>query len=321
MNVRSFFVLLTHLIFFAPRIGAAQSFVGLDSPLGRAQQAYVAGDFKAMAVNLRQTLEQNPYDSVVKDNALSLLAKAYENSADGLIPADWHLPDEIKQMKVGVKYKVKDGGHYNLRVYGSTKHRGSIAQMQVIQYPDHVVLDKNGNIGHWNLNAQIDSLDHEYELSGDGSREPIAAGLYLLNMTLNDGTQTKGWFILEENINSTATPKVSVPTKDQVFKTGHPTFKWSHFYSPQYRPFERRSLWAGVSRAEPPDYKWDEVFGHFEYPPTSEELTVDANGEPMSLAKLNPGSYVFFIDYHERRNFGDLVITRDSITGRDFKVK
>jgi hypothetical protein len=315
MKFRSLLIFL-----FFPFLVSAQSFVDTRTALGRAQQAYVSGNLKIMALNLRQALEQNPQDSVVKANALSLLAKAYENAGDAGIPVDWHLPDEIKFMDVGVKYTVRDEGRYLLRVYGQTQHEHSVQQLQIIQFPDRVILDKKAGIGSWSDQQKIDSAGFSFELASDRSRQMIPGGLYLLNMTLNDGTQTRGWFIIEDTANSTAAPRILSPAMDEVFHTPNPTFHWQNFVSPQYQPFERRSLWLGISRSEPPDYKWDEVYGHYEAPPVVENWTINANGDDNSLPNLSKGGYIFLIDYHERKKFGDLKITRDSVSSRSFRV-
>jgi len=300
---------------------AAQGFFAdSDGNLVRAHEAYLAGDLRTMADSLHKSLEDHPGDTTVRDNALALLEKAYETADGGDIPVNWRLPEEITTMRVSVKYSARNSGEYNFRVYGTTVHDKAIAQLQVVQAPDRVVLDKQAGIGEWYDQSKIDTLDHVFELQSRKSRVPVEAGLYLLNVTLADGTQTKGWFLLDAGVNSSATPRVDVPSTDQVFTTGNPQFSWQDFKSPQYQPYEGRSIWVGVSRAEPPNYDWDEVWGSFEAPPTQEQITIDSHGDPGSLPKLNNGHYSFFIDFHERKKFGDLTISRDSITVRNFQV-
>jgi len=309
------------LVLSVPFVSHAQGFFsGSETPLTRAHQAYLTGDFKTMAVNLRQALEENPTDSLVKENALSLLGKAYEVADKGQFQVDWRLPDEITMLKIGAKRTFKDDVTYRFTVYGSTAHLKSITQLQVIQFPDQVILDKQAGIGNWDDTNTIPPTGHDFSIETNKSRQPVAGGLYLLNITLSDGTQTKGWFILDDDINASTSPRVMTPSMDQVFTTGNPTFFWQNFITPEYKPFERRSFWVGISRFEPPHYDWNEVWGYYEGPSKREQITIDSHGEGGSVSKLEKGSYVFYINYHERRNFGDLIITRDSTTSRNFKI-
>ena len=325
ISSRSFSLWLLALLFPAlvPAVAFSQgSLLGSASPsvpaLTAAQEAWLAGDLRTMAVQLREALEQNPSDVTLKQNVLSLLERAYETAPNGNLPVDWHLPAEIHSMYVGVKYH--DSGTYTFRVYGATVHPESIAELQVVQYPDRVVLDKNAKIGSWGTHTGIDTMRLSFELQSDPSRQGVSSGLYLLNLTLTDGTRTQGWFILDDDVNSTAAPALEVPAANQVFATGNPVLSWPDFVSPERKSFDRRTTWVGISTNEPPGYGWNEIFGYYDPASQARQLTVGPGGSPGSVAALPPGSYKMGLDFHERRGFGDLDITRDSVTFRSFQV-
>jgi hypothetical protein len=305
-----------------PGVSKAQGFFSNpNGVLNAAQEAYLAGDFKTMVTNLKRALEDNPNDALVKENALDLLQKSYEVPGATEFPVDWRLPDEVKYLRVTSKRMVKDDVGYRLTVFGETVHPKMISQIQLIQYPDRVILDKQAGIGEWDDQIGLDPTIYQFHFETKKTRIPVTSGLYLLNLGFADGTQTKGWFILSDDINSTMSPSVGTPSVDQVFTSANPTFNWQNFVSPQYKPFERRAMWIGVMRSEAPNYNWDEVWGHYERGSISEEVTIGkTESEKGSVSKLENGHYIFFLDYHEIRKFGDLQISRDSITAKSFRI-
>jgi hypothetical protein len=69
-----------------------------------------------------------------------------------------------------------------------------------------------------------------------------------------------------------------------------------------------------------PYYQWDIQWEMFKFDPRVEEVIVGSpDGEGVN--KLSNGNYVFVIKYNERRNFGDLIISRDSAVIRSFSVR
>ena len=303
-------------------LASAGDFFGKDNgALAQAQAAYLRGDLVKMTSEMKAALMAQPTDPVVRENVLALLKKTYESRCGQGVPADWRLPDEIGKMKISVRRKEKDTSEYALKVFGNNARLHLIKQLRVTRYPDQVVLDKQAGIGEWSEEAGKNGEDPEYTLQGRKSRQPVPAGLYLLRIELTNGKATDGWFLIDDELNSSATPDVATPAIGETFQTGNPTFRWTDFRSPQYRACERRSVWLGVSRAEPPNYDWDEKWSFWADAPSFEDISVGSSSNGTSIGKLDAGRYIFVIDFHERRWFGDIQIGRDSVTTRPFSVR
>lgn len=308
----------------ASPLADATGFFGQDTgnpELTRVSEAYLAGDLGRMAVEIKNALAAQPNDPVVRENVLGLLRKAYETAGQNGIPADWHLPDEITKMKITVRTAHKDLPEYTLKVYGDVTALGVIRQLRVTRFPDQVVLDKLAKVGEFE--DSVDSLDKtlEYNYESPKSHQPVPTGLYLLHIELASGKATEGWFIVDDDMNATATPDVAAPAVGETFATGNPTFRWTNFQSPQYKPYEMRALWMGVSTSEPPAYDWNKKWELYERNPTVQEATVGVTAEGQGVSKLENGRYLVVIDYHERKRFGDVLIGRDCATSRQFTVK
>jgi len=279
---------------------------GTTPSLAAAHDAYLRSDLAALSASVKEALKDP--DEGVRRNALELIEKAY---ADGRrIPADWKLPREVPKMKVAVRRMHRvDGDGYDMRLYGNMVQPKMITQLQLVKYPDQVVLDLAKGIGTWE--ESFDPEDGpEFEL--DGPRYPSAPeeGLYLLNIETRTGAKVAGWVILS-GLNSTATPQIAVPTPNQVFETATPTFRWTDFRSPQYHPEERRTLWIGVGESATPESEWKNVYSLFEEGPSRESVEV-GSAPGTGPTRLSPGRHVFYLDYKESRRFGDLSVRRES---------
>lgn len=288
------------------------------SPLAKVHSAYLAGDFKKMTSEMKKTFEAYPNDPQVKENVFAVLQKAYEIGGKGAVPVDWSLPDDITSFKASVRITEKDEPQYFFKIYGNTVKGKYIKQLKVTRFPNQVILDKEAGVGEWEEERNNKEPDFGFQTAK--SRQAIPGGLYSFYLEMADGQFTDGWFLMEDDINSTATPRVTVPASNEVFQTGNPTFRWADFTSPQYKNTERRSVWMGVSRSEAPYYQWDIQWEMFKFDPRVEEVIVGSpDGEGVN--KLSNGNYVFVIKYNERRNFGDLIISRDSAVIRSFSVR
>lgn len=289
-------------------------------PIGRAHAAFLARDYGAMANHLKETLADPTSSEAMRQNAVELLEKAYSVKSGSPIPVDWTLPKEITDMKVKVRHTRRfEQGAYGLKVQGNMLERNLIQQLQIIRYPDQIVLDRKGKIGDWSeIEEPKDGI--YFELDGPNTPEPAADGLYLLNLEMRDGRVVNGWFILSHLVSS-ETPTVLSPAHGQHFTTANPTFKWDNFYSPEYQSFERRNLWMGITTAEPPTFAYNEVWTLFEPSPTRTEVTVGTEAAAMGVKQLKEGRYAVLVGYSEIRRFGPLKLARGSLTVIPFSVK
>lgn len=295
-------------------------FSGQSTPLRRAHESFLGGRFQAMAAHLKEVFEDSSSDDVTRRNALELLHKAYAAKNGGSIPVDWKLPKEIEDMKINVRHARKpERDTYVLKASGTGSDKGIVAQIQIVQYPDRIVLDKEAGLGEWT--ESYDPEDgHYFELDGDSQAEPPAEGLYLLNLRLRDGRVTKGWFILSDLVSS-ETPTVRTPAVGEQFSTRNPTFRWLDFHSPEFQSHERRTLWVGISAPKPPDFTYNEVWSRYEANPATTETTIGVDPLGKGLKELPDGRYVTHIGYKEIRRFGDLRLARQSMTILPFSVR
>ncbi len=312
---------LIPLLFLLPATAGA---LGLaadpSSPLETAQKAYLERDYATMSTAMRKALESPRTGPVERENLFGLLAATYQARGYEGIPADWKLPPEITKMKIVVNRILRDLPRYSFRVQGETAAIGTIRQLRVTRYPDQVVLDRKAGLGEWEERLNEDG-DAEYELCGARTQAPVAAGLYLLRIELASGSAVDGWFILDPEVNSTESPALSSPSYGQQFTTTRPMFSWADFRSPQYKPFERRTVWMAVTRADPPAYDWDVHWSFYADAPTLTDITVGAAPGEHLAKPLTTGNYAFYLNYQERRRFGDLILVRASAALHPFSIR
>lgn len=317
MNLQN--LVLGIILALSLNVYATTFFGSEDEALSKAHIAYLKKDFKTMALELKNVLMQSSNDLQVKENVFSLLRASSDYRKQEGIPADWRLPDEILKMNVGIRFVQKSEARYLLAIQGDVVKPGLFKQLKLTRFPDQVVLDKQAGIGRWEEQTYADRKP-EYGFYSEKSREPVPGGLYILRVELQNGKSVDGWFLIDDGRNSTAAARIAVPSDGETFRTGNPTFHWADFHSPQYQPYERRGLWMAVSRSEPPKYEWDMVWDLWNGSPNISEVTIGKEDEANGVSKLEPGHYIFVLKYSERTRFGDVNISRDSITQRPFMV-
>jgi hypothetical protein len=312
-------VLMSLIVLSAAISVRAASLYRSDDPLSRAHSAFIAGDTLTTLVELRNTLMEQPYDPVVKENALKLYKEVLAKSGSQGLPADWKIPNGLNSMKIAVQHVMNVHDQYRLHVSGAMNEAGLVDELQVVRYPDQVVMDKAAGIGTYDESTTANGT-HEYSLKSVKTNEPTKTGLYLLKCVLKSGEKVDGWFIVDDQMNSTATPDVMTPAMDEVFANGKPTLRWKNFQSPQYKPSETRALWMGISRTDL-GQNWALRWEKWLRSPSLEQLTVGVTEPTSGVAELEDGRYVFAINYHEITKFGSALLYRDSVTYRPFAVK
>jgi len=271
--------------------------------LDTAHASYLDGQFKEMASEARDILASTK-DPVVEANVCSLLNMAYEAN-DGKIPVDWKLPDGIDYTLIGL---MNRNSKYSLRLsIGTDKTDPQLEQVQLIQFPDKVVLDKENKVGYFEQYKE-DEGGAGWYLATDFVSEQPKEGLYLLNIKVSGKPVVNGWVIIS-NLISTKSPEVIIPQKDQLFSTSTPEFKWKNFYSDGYKKFEKRKISLRVVQDD--NDIWELALGGAKKLAT--KATVDKN--------LLPGKYTLKLSYKERRYFGPVALERVSRTDTPFSVQ
>lgn len=283
--------------------------------LQAAHEAYLEGDLDRTILSVKEALKSKNED--VRSNALELWKQTLVQHPNERQHADWSLPADVTKMVVNEIYAVRpDDDGYEMRVKGELAKSGAMTQLQLIRYPNEVILDKNAGIGRYTETIVTGKVT--YELKRDRQRHPFAEGLYLLNITTADGKLTQGWFIMA-GLAATAAPKIQTPTQGETFTTGNPTFKWSDFRSPQYQASESRIFYLWIN--EKNSNSDVDLCSADQDDPTITQLTVGKDAGPGCLNALAPGEYHLGIIYGESRKFGDIVLRRSARSVALFRVK
>jgi hypothetical protein len=193
-----------------------------------------------------------------------------------------------------------------------------IEQLQIIRYPNDVVIDKLNAVGEWEEEIESDGSPH-FKGQAKKAEARVPAGLYLLNIVLKDGTRTDGWFALDDDMNASTSPKLYQPTAHQELQSNHPVIKFEEYRSPEYKPYEKRSVIAHVETPEWQTLWW----GGFNYPDDeiATSLTLGSENSDHQTYDFADGKYWLGFGFRESHRFGDLKIMRVSKISRPFKVK
>jgi hypothetical protein len=287
-------------------------------PLNKAHAAFLKHDYRQLALQVKAVFMDEGSDEAAKRNSLELLERAYESS-HGSIPVDWKLPSGISSLKVTLRRSQGPKAEaFALKIGGNAATKNSLKQVQLVRYPNQVVLDKGKQLGEWT--EQEEPGDGIYfELDGPRTSEPAAEGLYLINLETTAGQVTSGWFILS-NMLSSDTPVLRTPVPGQLFTTRTPTMRWDDFKSPEYKNYEWRGLWAAVVKDDG-SADWSEIWHMDEHNPVTTEVSIGASPEGQGVSKLEDGKYRFYVSYKENRRFGPLRLGRQSVSFAPFQVK
>lgn len=292
---------------------------GPEGALARGHKAFLDKDYRSVTGAVRTVLEDQAADATVRQNALELLGKAYGENA-GKLPADWRLPAGVTNFKFKQMRKEQaEGIEYNHSLSLNAPTTEVIQNLRLVRFPDTVVLDRDANIGFWEVDQEDDGT-WTATMSADERREPLADGLYLFTIVLKNGTRTDGWFPLA-NLVSSASPKVSSPAVGETIRSANPTIRFEDFRSPEYDPSERRDLGVSVGQLVGANYEWQERWSYYVTHPSLMETTVGRENDADGVSALEDGKYWLSLSFSEQRMFGELKLRRVSRTSRPFFVK
>lgn len=285
--------------------------------LDRAHEAFLARDYASVSSGVRDALADTGTDTIVRKNALDLLAKA-DDETRGNLPVDWTLPAGVSDMKFTQSLKQEPDGYiYKVQIRADIVERDMVQQVQVARFPDVVILDRQAGMGEFSTGPEDVgfSFDLEREMS-----EALADGLYLLRLELKDGTRSEGWFIISD-LAATTTPRLDAPAVGQTFDHGRPEFVFEDFRSAAYKSYERRRLHINAARLTSSDPGWDLSWGFYLVDPAITSVTVGPHPNALGVEELPPGRYWVSVEFLEERRFGPMKLRRGAKTGRPIYVR
>jgi hypothetical protein len=284
-----------------------------------AHERYLARDFRGMTESIRTSLMAAPGDAALTGNLMDLLRGALKEN-DARVPTQWKLPAGVETMRFGVNHRFEPEENrirYRLTLSGELTDAGLIEQLQVIRYPDAVVIDKQAGIGEWSDEGGLDG-SAAYWAAADSSRDPIPMGLYLINVKVKGQPLVQG-YVLNSIRPSSESPVITAPAVGATVNTGNPVVSWNDFTSPQYVPGEARTLSVYVSDPAN-DYKGIWEFWTDE-PEKIQSIAIGAQHPNAAGVKaLKPGIYYLQLKFNEQSRFGEVRVRRQSTTQFPFTV-
>lgn len=288
--------------------------------VAKAQQAYLDGDFSVAVNTLKQAYMASVNDSVAIKNIMQMFTKIRTMSPAPRFDVGWTLPAEIKSMRVSVSRRMENGLiTHQLMVSGGLTAPDDMDNFQVVRYPDTIVLDKAKKVGTFHVSNEDGTPDFDFR--SRGTAFDVSSGLYLMTFSTKGGAHVDGWFMLDENSNSTAQPQITNLDGNPVFDTGTPLMKWNEFTSPQFKKdIERRTLSIWIGKA-------NEDKGVWSFWTENVKTTSATIGSTLPIENgwdhgpLENGDYYALLNYMESQSFGPIRIVRRSGTVKYFSVK
>ena len=285
-----------------------------------AHEAYLAGEWKRLVSAVRDVLADDGASGVERRNVLDLLESAYERT-EGQLPTDWRMPASMPRMAIEQNHNREPGAaHFRLKAKVRMLERDLVTRLVLARGDGEVVLD-SAAAGH----------DTEVEAEDDGTwtfvveqperDQPEPEGVYWITVQRRDGDPVEGWVIFSRHVSS-ATPTLLDPTPEEHVSTGTPRVAWEPFRSPEYHPYERRTMVAYVGTWKPDrDPKWITTWGMWSPDPSLTELRIGDPELGAGARELDPGTYWMGVAFREERTMGPVRLRRVSRVSRPLVVE
>lgn len=295
----------------APPAPPAQATPALQA----AHTAYLEGDFIAMSERIRDVLVDPASSELARENAFELLDMGYEINK-GKLPARNVLPPGFEFLKYDVgRWQSPHGVAFRINLRGRARGATRIANVTVKRLPDQVILDKASGRGKFRTEPEEPGTEDFVIDSGNIDVLPTD-GVYTVHLDREDGTSWDGWFI-GRSLAPSASPELVTPTALPVsFSEVNPRLVWKPFRTPQYRPFEHRTLGIYVAKEPNGGTAWDYWTGA---PGETGEATIGDHPDAPKT-KLAPGEYWMMLSGGEERTFGPIRVVRGGSTVGSFHV-
>jgi hypothetical protein len=297
----------------APASSPAPSGQTAPDALASAHAAYLSGDFIAVGERIKDVLLDPRSSARARENAYELLDKSYEVQ-NGSMPSTFKLPAGYEGLKLGVVRGMSpQGPFFRVFLYGRTRDVSHLTGLTVKRLPNETLLDKATKQGDFALRKDMPGFDTfvlETRLAA-----PPEDGVFSIRFELDDGTVSEGWLI-GHSLTSSTSPELRSPASSASLSDPNPTVSWVPFRSPEYAPFEWRTISVWVSR----DGGSKETWSFWKQAPG--ELGAVRVGETGEAPKttLTPGDYWLNVTAGEGRMFGPVGVARESRTVLPFHV-
>jgi hypothetical protein len=280
----------------------------VPSALDGAHEAYLRSDWLTMNDRVRDVLLDRSASELVRQNAFELLDKAYE-ATNGKLPSRFALPPGFRALRVGSTRGQHAWATYRstfLYVQLETGLGQHVKDVSLRMLPGVTVLDRAAGIGDLRITPRGEY--DEVVLEARNQTGALPDGVAQIDFTLDDGREANTW-VLVRGLASSTSPEIVTPTTSATFADASPTFEWTPFRSPEYAPFEGRTLSIYVSEEKTKNRAFDHWTGQ---PGELAKLKVDT--------KLAPGSYWLALTAGEERRFGPISLARLSQRGVPFSI-
>lgn len=279
--------------------------VNAPGTLQGAHDAYLEGDFLTVGERVRDVLLDARSSELVKENALEVLDKAYEVQK-GRLPSRFVLPPDFEGLKLGFVRGMSPQGPFNrIYLYGNVRKASRLKNITVKRVPGETLLDSTTHQG--DIVWKHDKEGYETFVIERVVPALPGDGVVSLRFELDDGTAADGW-IITHMLASSASPEIRTPSSSESITDTHPIVSWAPFRSPEYAPFEWRTLSVYVSRETTKDLAWDLWTKDY-----GELAEVRIGQHPAGRrTSLIPGDYWLNITCGEVRMFGPIAMARES---------
>lgn len=281
----------------------------LPAACAQAQAAYLAGDFAAFvgaragATGLLGCMRVSDDSPTLAQNAAALAVAGYAANG-GALQGDFHLPKEIKQLRiVQRRNEDRNGVRYVVEFDGKLATAAHIRALKLTRYPDDIVLDRQD--GRFEFKEDADGFYLKRTLE-----TPAPEGLYKVSVQAEGGDSVEAWVPLVDWA-SDRSPTVTAPQLDGGPLSANPVLSWQAF-STGDRGYAQRGFYAEIIRSEAPDYAWQQVWKIDGNDRSATTAVVGKEPRGHGVGALTPGRYLFSLTYFERRAFGDLEISKAS---------
>ncbi len=163
----------------------------------KAHEAFLRGDLKLMALNVKNLLEEKTASIYERKNVLSLVSRAQSLIGDSFIPTDWKTPHGVRDLVLSVQTLVDPNGtSHQLSMEGFTNSNLKLQGLQIVNIDNRIILDSKDHDNQWGQMAIKNSNWVKFNVRTE-LNSALAEGLYFFNIYL-DKESFEGWFIYTE---------------------------------------------------------------------------------------------------------------------------
>ena len=295
----------------------------------KAHHHFIKKEFSKMMAQVKYGLALKGTPVAVRNNLLDLVRKTSIELKGREIPVDWSLPPQVRFLAITFRRIELGSGlgtEFRLRVSGTFDQKYNLDQVQLVRFPEQVILDRKKKIGFWNTNPTQQSETH-FNLERRDVSKPPESGLYLLRLKAKNEPVREGWVILDR-MDAKKTPVIMQPTNGSTVDQPQPTFRWSPFVSDHYLGVERLAMHLGVYRINSETGSWGQpiwAFTSMTRNPTQVKVgTVFQNPQASAsgVEFLEEGPHAAVLSFVESFQFGPVHISREATAHiKSFNVK